>query len=265
MSSKDYFSEVASDYSRYRPRYPKELFEYLASLTARRERAWDCATGNGQAAWGLAAHFQQVIATDLSEKQLSNAVRHERITYFIAQAEKADIESDSIDLVTVAQALHWFDFNAFYKEVHRVLRSDGVIAAWVYKFVHVSPAIDSLIKKFHDDTVKPYWRPETSLVDEKFYLLPFPFEEVAPPRFSIEAAWNLDHLKRFLGTWSAVQTFKEVNGSDPVELIAEDLKRMWGDPKAEKRITWPLYLRVGRAANQPEISGQSKVEDSKID
>ncbi|MCI0490135.1 MAG: class I SAM-dependent methyltransferase [Blastocatellia bacterium] len=247
MSSKDYFSEVAVDYGRYRPRYPKELFEYLASTTARRERAWDCATGNGQAALGLAAHFDQIIATDLSEKQLSNAVRHERINYLISPAENVDIESDSIDLITVAQALHWLDFDGFYKEAHRVLRRDGVIAVWAYKFVHVSPSIDSVLEEFHDKTVKPYWRPENSLVDEKFYSLPFPFEEIAPPQFDIEAAWNLDHLIGFLGTWSAVQTFKEVNGSDPVELITEDLKRMWGDPALEKRVTWPLYLRVGRA------------------
>ena len=248
MSSKDYFSQLAPGYSRYRPHYPKELFKYLSSLAVGHDRAWDCATGNGQAAFGLATHFKQIIATDLSEKQIANAIKHEKIIYAIAPAEKVDIESGSIDLITVAQALHWFDFDAFYKEAKRVLNPDGVIAAWAYKFINVSPSIDSLLEDFHENTIKPYWRPENNLVDNEFFSLPFPFEELEPPRFDMEALWDFDHLIGFLGTWSAVQRYKEENDSDPIESITEDLKRAWDNPETKKRISWPLLVRIGRSS-----------------
>jgi len=246
MSFKDHFSPLASDYFRYRPRYPQELFAYLASLVARRERAWDCATGNGQAAMGLAQYFNEIIATDASEQQLSNAVRHENINYKIAAAEQSGIEADSVDLVTVAQAMHWFDLEGFYKEVNRVLRPGGVIAAWIYRFIYVSDEIDPLLEEVHNGPLKPFWPPETVIADERFLTIHFPFEEIVPPKIFMEASWDMEHLVGFLGTWSASKRYRDEMSADPLETITERLRERWGDPLAKRTIRWPLILRVGR-------------------
>ncbi len=247
MKFNDQFSKVAASYSRYRPRYPNELFHYLASLAPARSRAWDAATGNGQSALALVEHFNEVIATDASAQQIANATRHERIDYRIALSENTRIESRSVDLTTVSQALHWFDIDAFYREVRRVLKPRGVIAVWVYRFVYVSDEIDSLLEQFHEVTVKPYWLNENKLADDRFLSLAFPFEEISAPAFEMEARWTLDHLKGFLGTWSAVERFKQSEGRDPLESIEKELSRLWGDPATERIIRWPLILRVGRA------------------
>ncbi len=241
----DQFSKMAAAYLRYRPRYPSELFAWLASLCHSQKRAWDAATGNGQSALSLVEHFTQVVATDASADQIANAKAHERIVYKIAPSEKTDIASHSIDLITVAQALHWFNLDEFYREARRVLKRDGIIAAWTYRFVEVEDEIDRLLMEFHEVVVKPFWLPENNLTDNEFFSMPFPFREIRPPQFEMKARWTLDHLKGFLGTWSAVERFKEQRGSDPVESIAEDLKHSWGDPRIEKAIRWPIKLRVG--------------------
>lgn len=253
MNFKDHFSRLASDYFRYRPRYPDQLFDYLASLVGRRARAWDCATGNGQAALGLAQYFNEVIATDASKQQLASALRHEKIIYKVAAAEKSDIESDSVDLVTVAQALHWLDLEGFYKEAKRVLRPDGVIAVWVYRFIYVEDEIDRLLEEFHEGAIKPFWTPENRFADERFLSIPFPFEELGPPPIFMEADWDMEHLTGFLGTWSATQRYKDENNADPVEIIRERLQSLWGDPLRRRKIQWPLILRVGRSATEGRL------------
>src|SRR5262249_32870016 len=128
----DHFSKVAADYSIFRPRYPEELFEYLASLAPRRTLAWDCAAGSGQATLGLATRFDAVIATDASAAQLAAAPRHPRIDSRVARAERSDLRSGSVDLAVVAQALHWLMLEPFYDEAHRVLTAGGVLAVWCY-------------------------------------------------------------------------------------------------------------------------------------
>jgi ubiquinone/menaquinone biosynthesis C-methylase UbiE len=256
MSFKDHFSRIAANYTRYRPHYPKELFAYLASLAAKRDMAWDCATGNGQAALGLAQYFDQVIATDASAQQLDNAIRHEKIIYKISAAEKTDIESASVDLVTVAQALHWFDLDGFYKEARRVLKPGGIIAVWVYRFIYVSDEIDRLLEQYHEDVVKPYWSHENSIADERFHSIPFPFDEVSPPTIRMEASWDLEQIKGFLGTWSATQRYKDQNNIDPVEIIADRLQALWGDPLTRRKISWPLILRIGRIPDNDASEGR---------
>ncbi|MEW6210501.1 MAG: class I SAM-dependent methyltransferase [Acidobacteriota bacterium] len=247
MKFNDQFSKLAASYLRYRPRYPKELFSYLASLAPSLARAWDAATGNGQSALALVEHFNEVIATDASAEQIAQASRHERIDYRVAPSEKTDIESGSVDLVTVSQALHWFRLDEFYREARRVLKPQGVIAVWVYRFIHVADEIDRVLEEFHEVTVKPFWLPENDKADNRFLSLPFPFKEISAPPFEMEARWTLEHLKGFLGTWSAVERYKQARRSDPVESITEELKRVWGDPDRERTIRWPLLLRVGRA------------------
>lgn len=246
MNFKDYFSKQASEYTRYRPHYPEPLFQYLAGLTIEHQLAWDCATGSGQAALGLTPYFNKIIATDASEKQITNAIAHSKIIYVVSPAERTEIDSNAIDLIVVAQALHWFDLDKFYGEVKRVLKTGGVIAAWSYGLLRISPPVDELLDKFYVDVVGPFWPPERKLVDDGYRSIPFPFQEFTSPAFSMEANWSLDHLLGYIGTWSSVQKFKEQNKANPLKGFARDLRQVWGRPEDEKRIRWPINMRVGK-------------------
>ncbi|HKP28442.1 MAG TPA: class I SAM-dependent methyltransferase [Gemmatimonadales bacterium] len=243
MAFKDHFSRDSKEYAEYRPSYPEELFAWLASVGPGREMAWDAGTGNGQAAVALAAHYEHVIASDPSDKQIDAASRHPRIEYRVA-AEIAGLVERSADLVTVAQALHWFDRPTFWNEVRRVLRPGGVIAVWCYELQQVSPEVDAVINRFYRDTVGPYWTPDRKLVEEGYRTIEFPFEEFAPPLFSMATEWTLEHQVGYLGTWSAVGKYRKEKGSDPVELVLPELERVWG--KRTRRVEWPLSVRAGR-------------------
>jgi ubiquinone/menaquinone biosynthesis C-methylase UbiE len=240
---KDHFSKQAAEYAKFRPRYPQELFRWLASVAPGNELAWDCATGSGQAAVELAAVFGRVIATDASEKQVANAEQHPRVEYRVAAAENSGIESGSVDLITVAQALHWFDLEKFYPEVRRVLKSRGIVAVWAYKFATVSPAIDAIVHRYYSDVVGPYW-PEERVLVEKFEELPFAFNEIGAPSFEMVAEWRIEHVLGYLRTWSATQRFMAAEGRDPIEEIEGDLRKAWDDEV--RCVVWPLTVRVGR-------------------
>jgi ubiquinone/menaquinone biosynthesis C-methylase UbiE len=234
------------DYARFRPHYPQELFQYLASIVPETELAWDCATGNGQAAIELANLFDHVIATDASEQQIANAQQHLRIEYRVAPAESSGLDTSSVDLITVAQALHWFDLDRFYAEARRVLKPDGVLAASAYTFLHIAPAIDAVIDHYYSKVVGPYWPPERVLV-EKFEELPFSFTEIETPSFEMTAQWKMEHLLGYLRTWSATQRFIAANKFDPLENVEVELRAVWGDIEQSRRMVWPLVLHVGRA------------------
>jgi SAM-dependent methyltransferase len=244
MTFKDHFSRQAVDYAKFRPGYPQELFDYLRSIAPSRQLAWDCGTGNGQAAVRLASVFDRVIATDASEKQIANAEPQERVEYPVAPAENSGIESGTIDLIMVAQALHWFDLNRFYAEVQRVLKPDGVLAASAYNLLHIDPAIDEVVNRYYYEVVGPFWPPERKLV-EQFADLPLPFHEIDPPKFEMTASWNLEHLVGYLRTWSSTQRFIAAKDSDPLEQIADELRRAWGDSQQTRKVVWPLILRIG--------------------
>ncbi|MBA2503529.1 MAG: class I SAM-dependent methyltransferase [Pyrinomonadaceae bacterium] len=245
MEFKDYFSTRSSDYAKYRPRYPEALFERLASLCRERETAWDCATGNGQAAEGLSPYFDRVIATDASKSQIENAVKRENIIYKVATAEGSGIDSHTIDLVTVAQALHWFDLDSFYGEVKRVLKPAGVLAVWMYNLLEVSPEIDAIVNRYYTDTVGAYWPAERSLIEDHYRAVDFPFAEIETPPFAMEMRWSLAELLGYLRTWSATKRFAEAHGFDPVESLAGELRVVWGAPEDEKLVRWPLDARAG--------------------
>jgi SAM-dependent methyltransferase len=245
LGFKDHFSGQAEDYAKFRPRYPEELFRYLATIAPGKQLAWDCATGNGQAAVELAELFARVIATDASEKQVAKAEPHRRVDYRIAAAESSGLDAHSCDLVTVAQALHWFDLERFYAEVRRVLKSRGVVAAWAYKLAQIEPAIDAVVNHYYSDVVGAYWPPERGLV-EKFEELAFPFPEIAAPPFEMVAEWNAEHLIGYLHTWSATQGFMAANQRDPLQDVEEDLRSAWGDAGQLRSVAWPLTMRVGR-------------------
>ena len=250
MSFNDYFSKQAADYAEFRPTYPQELFDYLGNIAPSRQLVWDCGTGNGQAAVGLASVFDSVMATDASKKQITNAALHERIDYRVASAEDSGIDSGTVDLIMVAQALHWFDLSRFYSEAQRVLKPDGVLAASAYNLLHIEPAIDEVVNRYYYEVVGPFWPPERRLI-ERFADLPFTFHNIDPPIFQMRASWNLGHLVGYLRTWSSTQRFIAAKGSDPLKQIMDEFNAAWGTPEQTRNVVWPLTVRVGR---KPEVT-----------
>ena len=243
---KDHFSGHAAAYADARPGYPEALFQWLAKLTTEHATAWDCGTGNGQAAQGLARHYRQVIATDPSREQIANAFPGERIDYRVAPAEAPGLPERSVDLVSVAQALHWFDRPKFYAEVRRVLKPGGAIAAWCYGVCTITPEIDALLQGFYDGTVGPYWPPERRLIDEGYRRIEFPFVEVEPPALQMRQRWDVAQFLAYLETWSAVQRYLKQNGHDPLLEFGQNLRELWGAPEFKRDVCWPLHIRVGR-------------------
>jgi SAM-dependent methyltransferase len=242
----DHFSGHAADYARFRPRYPEALFEWLAGLAAAHRRAWDVGTGSGQAAASLARWFDEVIATDASAGQLAHAQPHPRVLYRVAVAGKSGMTPSSVDLVTIAQALHWFDIPAFWHEVREALAPNGVVAAISYARLTVAPEVDAVIERLYADMLGPWWPPERRLVEERYRSIPFPFRDIEPPPFAMAASWTLADLTGYLATWSATQRYREATGEDPVAMISPSLAAAWGDPTAPRPVAWPLVLRVGR-------------------
>jgi len=242
---KDNFSSGSHRYAQFRPTYPAALFDYLLSLVPHRENAWDCGTGNGQVAVVLADHFDQVAATDISGSQLASALPHQRIDYSVQPAEKTAFPDHNFDLITVAQAIHWFDFTAFYQEVGRTIRPGGVLAVIGYDLIRISPEVDAVVDAFYRDVVGPYWDKERRYIDQQYRTIPFPAGEVPTPVFVNDVEWSFEHLIGYLGTWSAVKHYQQQTGQDPVELVYPELKKRWG--AAEKRPgRFPILLRVAR-------------------
>lgn len=247
MPFKDYFSAQAGIYAQARPSYPDELFEYLAGICVYRERAWDCATGNGQAAVSLAKYFDKVIATDASAQQIEKAVPHEKVEYRVAPAEKSGLPDSSIDLITVATAIHWFDHAKFYQETNRVLKPRGILAAWTYSSNYITPEIDLVTRRFIKDIIGPYWPEENIRYSFQDYrTLPFPYTELETPAFETRAQWNLRQLLNYFMSWSGTQNYIRDKNANPIDLILPELEKTWGDPERAREVTWPLHLKVGR-------------------
>lgn len=245
----DHFSGRASEYARYRPDYPEFLFEFLASQAPGRAMAWDCATGSGQAALGLARLFGSVLATDASVSQVSSAAPHPRVRYAVAAAEEAPLPEGSVELVAAAQALHWFDRGRFWAEARRVLVSRGILAVWSYRGFHVTAEVEAVVLRYYKAIVGPYWPPERALVERGYGDLEFPFEPLTPPPLVLEKHWDLAAVLGYLKTWSATQRYEAALGRDPLLLIRKDLEAAWGPPQTVRRFCWDLDLRVGRKAN----------------
>lgn len=247
MSSgfKDHFSGASHDYQRNRPTYPAALFEFLAAHAPAHHCAWDCATGTGQAAHLLARHFERVIATDASATQIASAQRDPRIDFRVATAEASGIERTSVDLLTVAQALHWFDIAAFFAEARRVLKPRGIIAIWSYNLLTIEPAIDAVINHLYGPVLDDYWPAERKLVESDYRDIEFPFTPIATPAFSMESQWTLDQLLGYLRTWSAVRRYQSERGTDPVVATGEALLPLWGERESLRTIHWPMPVRVG--------------------
>ena len=247
MNAADAFGFRAPAYATFRPDYPEALIAFVASLAPARHLAWDCATGSGQAAVALAEHFQEVVATDLSEGQLAQARPHPRVQYRRAAAEKSGLPDSCADLVTVAQALHWFDVDAFYAEARRVGRPDALIAVWNYprpRFVDAD--LDRVFLAFYDGVVGPYWPAGRRHIEANYTTLAFPFEEMDHPAFGLELDWPFEQVIGYVSSWSATVQYRKALGQDPVPLLRESLGKAWPGAGATARVRIPLGLRVAR-------------------
>lgn len=243
---KDNFSKQSQVYSLYRPTYPVELFEYLNSLTEQHQLAWDCGTGNGQSAISLARYYETVYATDPSDQQINNAMPHSNIIYKVEKAEQCGLNDSVADLVTIAQALHWFEFNTFYAEVKRVLKPNGIIAAWAYGVPSISPEIDSLVNYFHDHVVGEFWQRENKLIDKEYATIPFPFAPLTTPVFTIQKNMSFSGLMGLINSWSAVQRYIDIKGANPAVQFGQELTKQWGNTEDQKPATWKLILKLGQ-------------------
>ena len=193
--SSDHFTPVASQYATFRPSYPEELFAWLSRIAPRRELAWDCGAGSGQATLALARYFEKVLGTDISAAQLDSAPALANVEYRVAPAEASGLPDHVADIITVAQALHWFDLPKFYAEVRRVLRPNGVIAVWGYNRLRLNqPEIQQILDHFYDETIGAYWPPERVHVENNYRGLPFPFTRITAPPFSLHKDWSRSHL-----------------------------------------------------------------------
>src|SRR6187455_2290153 len=247
MSNAALFSTVAREYANFRPGYPPELFDWLARVTPARDAVWDCGCGSGQASVPLAEHFALVHATDVAPEQIAAARAHARVRYSVAPAASSGLDPESVDLVTVAQALHWFDVTAFYAEAERVARRGALLAVLNYprpQFVDVE--LDRRFFEFYSRVVGPYWPPERRHVEDGYKTLPFPFEEVETPQFGFELNWNLEQLAGYASSWSATTRYRQALGTNPVPLLRELLESAWPSPEASVPIRMPIGLRVGR-------------------
>ncbi|ACB74455.1 class I SAM-dependent methyltransferase [Opitutus terrae] len=245
----DLFSGVAAHYATFRPHYPAALFDLLATLEARDTTVWDCACGNGQASVELARRFARVVATDASVEQITSAARLPNIDYRVALAEDSRLAERSTGLVTVAQALHWFDLPRFYAEVKRVLQPGGLLAVWCYGINEIEGGeVNGLVQEFYGGVLGPYWPRSRELVEAGYRTLPFPFAELPAPTLRMEAHWTLEQLLGYFSTWSARTRYVEARGQDPLIPFAAELAQVWGKPQARRTITWPLGVRLGRIA-----------------
>ncbi|MBX3697563.1 MAG: class I SAM-dependent methyltransferase [Dokdonella sp.] len=246
MSFKDHFSAQAAIYREARPQYPDALFEFLRAQAPGGERAWDAGCGNGQASVALARHFHAVVATDPSAEQIAHAQRCANVDYRVEAAERSTLAAASIDLVCVAQALHWLDLERFHAEVRRVLRPRGVVAFWSYADCRVSDAVDRHKDRLYADLTGPYWPPERALVENGYASLPFPFERIPVPAFELQMEWTVDRFLAYLRSWSASQAYLRERDEDPVGLIEVPLREAWGAADRVRTVRWDFHLHCGR-------------------
>jgi len=246
MAFNDKFSGVARAYADQRPHYPEVLYDWLSSGTQSHNLCWDCATGNGQAAVALASRYARVIATDASAQMIEAAQSHDRVRYIVRAAESVpEIDDSSVDLVTVAQAIHWFDLDRFYREVKRVLKPGGLIAVWAYAGSHVTDEIDAVTKRLNHEILDGYWADNVELVNREYRYLPFPFKEIETPEFHMEVSWTLAGFLTYHKTWSAAQDYLRATGIDAVDLIAGEIASLWGNASEPRTVSWKLSRRVG--------------------
>lgn len=244
--TRNWFEQGGGDYARFRPEYPSELADFLASMVPDLRLAVDVGCGNGQLTRSLASCFDRVVGLDPSADQIANAIPNERITYQCAPAEKMPMPDHSASLITAAQAAHWFDLHAFYQEVRRVGIAGGVLALISYGVLRLEPDLECRFQRFYWEEIASYWPAQRKLVDEGYATMDFPFEEFEAPSMEIRLEWDSSEFLGYLLTWSAVQHAREAGRMDVLNRFAEDISELWGDERRRRSVAWPINMRVGR-------------------
>jgi ubiquinone/menaquinone biosynthesis C-methylase UbiE len=247
MNNVQTFSSGSEQYAKHRPQYPAELFSYLSELAHSHDRAWDCATGNGQSAVSCAKYFSRVEATDLSAEQIQHGIARPNVKYSVCPAEHTPFMDNSFDLITVATAIHWFDQEKFFQEVKRVLKPQGILAIWGYSFLGIEPAIDEMTNKVLLKPIRPFWAEGNRQVMNGYPNLTLPFDEIRnPPTFTIQIEWTLQQFLAYVRTWSAVKRYMTELGNDPVSELESQLKTIWSEPDQTKTVHMPLVFKASR-------------------
>jgi SAM-dependent methyltransferase len=241
----NYFGPRAEQYAEFRPRYPADLLDYLARIADGHRLVWDCGTGNGQAAIGLADRFDRVAGTDPSAEMIAHATPHPRVTYRVGRYTSG-LADDSADLVTVAQALHWFDLDPFLREARRVLVPRGVLAAWCYSSCRIEPAVDEVVNHYYAVTLSSFWPAGRRYVDEGYRSFVLPLDELAAPPFHISESWTVDDFIRYVRTWSGTNRCIAARGEAPLLAFEGAIREQWSDPSSRKPVRWPIHCRIGR-------------------
>jgi SAM-dependent methyltransferase len=243
----DHFSSVSTAYAAFRPRYPSALFAYVSSIAQNHRRAWDCGAGSGQASADLAEYFGEVVATDISEKQISSAQPHTRVRWVVSTAESTPLASGSMDLIAIAQALHWFDHARFNEEVRRVAAPGAAIVAWMYGTPRMNGPVGGALDRLMFEILGTYWPPERSYVISEYRTIPFPFPHIAAPTLSLEESWSLERIAGYARSWSATVQYRATHDDDPVESFEREARQTWADGEP-RTIVWPLTILAGRVA-----------------
>lgn len=241
------FRDHAALYARFRPTYPSELFDYLVDVASPCRLALDCATGNGQAAVDLCERVDRVIAVDVSDEQLEHAKSHPNVEYRRAPAEATGLPENSVDLVTAAAALHWFDLEPFYEHLEKIVPEGGIVAAWSYGIVTVDEEVDAILRHLKNRILGEHWDSRLEHNWNEYETIPFPFDELDPPSFESRMEWNLEEFLGFALTWSGVQQHLATTGENPIDAVRSDLEEAWGDPERVRTVRLPLFSRVGVA------------------
>lgn len=239
---KDYFSDKPTLYKKYRPSYPSSVIQSILGHVVCRDTAWDCGTGNGQLAHAISTFFNQVFATDISDAQLAQCSAKNNIVYSKQAAESTHFRDDFFNLITVGQAIHWFNFEHFYGEVKRTAKHKSVIAILGYGRLRIDATIDRIIHTLYVDVLGKYWDKERKYVDENYLSIPFPFQEITIPAYHNSYQWDIEHILGYLSTWSAVKHYIQANNSNPIDLIREEITKQWGETKT---VQFPILARVG--------------------
>ncbi|MDH3646907.1 MAG: class I SAM-dependent methyltransferase [Gammaproteobacteria bacterium] len=250
MSFKDHFSGHAGDYARFRPGYPRSLFQWLSESVNTHDTVWDCGCGNGQASGQLAEYFQNVHATDASAEQIVNACGPGNVRFHTATAENSGLQNDSVDLICVAQALHWFNTQNFYEEAQRVGKQSAILAVWMYGQPKVEGACNEILAKF-DELVGPYWPPERSWIDQGYANVRLPGRNIETRSFKMHVGWPLEFLSGYVGSWSATRRYRAATGHDPIPELEARLAQEWGDPRVSRAIIWPLIVLASHLNSDP--------------
>ena len=244
--AKDLFSRQSALYARYRPTYPQQLYDHILSFVKEKNTAWDCATGNGQAAVVLADHFKRVFATDLSAAQIEKAIKKDNIEYSVCAAESTPFNENTFDLVTVAQAYHWIKWDKFREEVLRVCIPGAVLAIWMYcEHTTGDKRVDDAVHNFYENITRPYWDDQRRYIEDKYSSVEFDYELLPVKNFETILNWQREDLLGYVSSWSAIQKFINLNGYSPVSILEEEIKKFW--PEGEtKQVIFPIYLKSGR-------------------